>query len=547
MTGVDSSALLECLRRVIDEHHFRVASGAPAAAVPILLDDRARFARAISEVVRAEGGAYVDAMMCGNGIAVTSDPRSVTPDLVDAVEGALRELNRIEPDAGFALDLSDTEVAVRGNADYADANSANRAARELLTAMFVEALRGSALYVLAWADEHFDDQHATILWPLVCRLPQLLKSPTSSTLVLIAGEATLRATLHCAGPVSVRHTVASGGLRTRMGWETARTAIRNQRAWTAAQAPLIVMFLGAGASVVEGLATGNALRDRALAGLVDVPRVDLDNYEGSVRELFVELQSVPDRLTAKEIAAGPAEFARTLTLERLIKEEQHRENRRDSSTLRRFARDHEVAMQALRGVASAGGFDNDPLVNILRLQRRIVLVTVNFDHVVETKAPGLTKPFVTDDELALFSSYLDHYATNGGPVPLLKLHGDIGRPDTLVADTDQTGGGLARSRLDPLEALLERLRGSEIRPWWWIGYSMRDLDLEDVWGQAYFADLVVEHWVAPFVDESVRAFHARWRSDRWRRSGRYNTDERVITITASDFYALYFNEVAARW
>ncbi len=547
MSGVDSSNVLECLRQIIDEHHLRVQMAGPAATVPVLLTERARFSRTLREITRAEGGAYVDATSCGVGIKVTADPRSAVPALVSGVEQVLDELNRLEPDAELSLVCEESLVVIHGKASYDDANSANRAARELLTALFDESLRRSPFRMVAWADEHFDDQHASILWPLLCDLSRLLQAPNGSALILIAGEATLRLNLHCSGEVSVRHRVDAAGLRTRMAWDSARTAVRNQRGWSAADAPLIVLFLGAGASTVEGLDTGNALRNKSLAELVNLPHIDDNNYHDAAEVLYRDLLSLPGRLSDSERAAGADHFARTLTLERLIKEEQHRENRHDTSTLRRFSRDHDTAMAALAQLESSGGFLHDPLVKILERQSRIVLVTVNFDHVVEVKAPGLTRPFVTDSELGEFGDYLDGYMADGGQVPLLKLHGDIAKPDTLVADTDQTGGGLSTARLAPLDALLARLRTCAIRPWWWIGYSMRDLDLEEVWGSAEFADLVVEHWVAPFVDESVTAFHNRWRSDRWRRRGHYTTSERVITVTASDFYKLYLQEVVAYW
>ncbi len=513
----------------------------------MLLDEPERFRRSLGEILRSADGVLIEAAGSGLGVASPTDPSSELPTLTAAVEEVLAALNEIDPTADLRLEYSGGSVQIAGRVAYPDANSADKAVRDTLCSVFDPSLRSSPLVCLLWEDEHFDEVHSAILWPFLCRLAALLSLPAGVTLILVAGAAWLRPGLHCSGRVSLRHRITADGFASRQAWESSRAAILEQRALDRDEASLFVMFLGAGASVQEGLDAGNALRNRSLAHLTGLARVDANNFGVTADQLFRDLGAMERRLTEAERRDGPGKFAETLTLERLIREEQARENRDDTYTLRAFARDHDAVVKSLEDVQCAGGFADDPIVKLLQLQRRVVVVTVNFDRVIEAKAPGLTEVFVTDEQLAGFPSYLKEYRESGGRVPVLKLHGDIGIVDSLVADTDQTGGGLKPSRLSAMEALMSSLKCQPVRPWWWIGYSMRDLDLESQWGSAEFADLVTEHWIAPFIDPAVRAFHQRWRLKRWGQKRGYTTEDRVVTLTAADFFGLFFEEVAQYW
>jgi hypothetical protein len=378
-------------------------------------------------------------------------------------------------------------------------------------------------------------------------LPTLLQLETGSTLALIAGDAAVNPGVHCAGQPSVRYRINDEGLAQRQSWAASRYAVLEMLPWSRTEAPLLILFLGAGTSVVEGLPTGNALRDRALARLVGLPKVDRHNYQAAAAELFEQLD-VGSHLRAGEKENGIASFAERLTLERVLLVEQARESQRDCTTLRAFRAEHTAVIEALSLAASAGEFDNDPMVQLLALQQRIVVLTVNFDQILETKAPGMVYPFVSEEQLGTVSEYLDNYAKHGGQVPVIKLHGDINAPDSLVVNIADTGAGLSATRLSALQAVIDAVARQSVRPWWYVGYSMRDLDFEALWCNPSFADQVLEHWVAPFIDPAVERFLTRWRVERWQQHGLPHTvANRVVTLTGADFFEILYREIASRW
>src|SRR5262249_31854778 len=202
-------------------------------------------------------------------------------------------------------------------------------------------LREATLAALMWADDSFDDRHRSMLWPLLMQLPVLLDRAAGSTLVLFAGDVNIDVGLHCAGDPSLVGKISADGYEKRKACSASSDAIKQTTRLTAEEAPLVALFLGAGASVVEGLPTGNELRNRALARQLELPRVDFGNFEKSARVFYERLLN-NERLRPGELGAGEDAFAASLTLERVLLEEQFQEHRADSATIRNFATEHSV-------------------------------------------------------------------------------------------------------------------------------------------------------------------------------------------------------------
>jgi hypothetical protein len=473
---------------------------------------------------------------------------SLLVTLNDAVAATLESFNKADSGATLSLKLEGGRAEIIGSTSYESANASQRSIRELLTALYHPNLRGSLLTGLVWADEGLDDQHRRIIWPLLMRLASLLGRPDNSTLLLFAGDPILDYGLHCQGNPSLSGRITSGGYEHRRTFASNSGSVRETSRLSQDEAGLVVLFLGAGASVVEGLPTGNQLRDMALARQVGSARVDQGNFELSAREFYQQLLESGDRLRAGEEDAGEDAFVATLTLERVLLEEQSQENRLDCWTVRKFAREHKTIVDALAESQSSGTFASDSLVRLLEMRRRLVIVTVNFDRIIEVKAGDAVRPYVDESELAQLPADLRAYRTNGGPVPLVKLHGDIDRPQSIVVNIEETASGLSAARLNALEGILEVMKEQEVRPWWFVGYSMRDLDLDAHWESAGFADTMVEHWVAPFVDASVEKFIRSRRQPRWdRNSFGFRIENRVVTLTASDFFALLHEQTCKNW
>jgi len=357
----------------------------------------------------------------------------------------------------------------------------------------------------------------------------------------------VRFELHCAGENSLRYRLTPWGLDERKTWRQNRFEIADLARFDRDQMPLLVLFLGAGASVAQDLPTGDTLRNEALAGLTR-QSVDRGNWR-QVAEVWFHTLAERGKLQPAELTAGVSQFVSSLTLERVIAVEQDIESQIFSTTLRKFSNLHADVVGRIATERSSSTPAYDPLVEMLRHQQRLVLVTVNFDRVIEARCGDLVEAHYTEASLNTLPARLRDYAAHGGRVPLIKLHGDIGDPATIVANLDETVAGLSSARMEVLQRLVELVKEQAQRPWWYVGYSMRDADLSVMWSSPDFADAVNEHWVAPFLDASVEDFINHRRLLRWQRSGHpsYNAHERLLSLTADDFYRLLSDEVTSHW
>jgi hypothetical protein len=540
--SVPTNSVLECLTRLLLEKPKNVSE-----VLPVLLAERARWTPIISDAFQQDGALVVDSTVCGGGVPcgeITTD----APDLVPAVEALLAQYNADEPAAALQLRFEAGTAQVVGATDYDTANRGQRAVREIATAVCHEDLRSADRTVLIVAEDALDARHVAQTWALLMRLPELLSLRAGTRLTVFAGDSSAGpGTGHYAGDQSVRYVVDRRGLQVRRPWAQNRAAVSELGVHDQDDMPLLVLFLGAGASTSAGLPLGNTVRDRALEHLMQEP-VSHDTADEVAGRFFDQLSELEELLPGEE-DAGRGAFVSSLTLERVLAVEQAREGVTDCHTLRRFRAEHATVRSALATRAAAGGFADDPLLRLLGVQKRIVLVTVNFDQVVEAKGGALVRAFVTDTDFAELPQYLEAYAAGGGPIPLIKMHGDIDVPASIVANLEQTQAGLSLARSQALSHLVDRVSLQQVRRWWYVGYSMRDRDLDSVWTGGAFADRMTERWVAPTVDPHVRAFIGKQRLLRWSDAARkgYSADERTITTTAHDFFGLLFDEVASRW
>jgi hypothetical protein len=512
-----------------------IANGGGPLAIPVLLSEPGRLTSLLKEAVDAEGGSFLTAVDWSEIAPSGPEASLAIPTLSTLVQNTIDQLVRLDPSsyAGLSIDATTPgSRAIQGPVPYASANSAQQAARGIFTAVFHQDLRSGGLVVLLWDDQHFDADSSRALFVFAQSLPEALQLDANSVLVVVIGDKA-RTGYHCVGERGVRYAVTPGrGFESREPYGASRERCREWVRNDQADASLAVLFLGAGSSVSAGLRTGNDLRDEALGRRIGTT-VDSSTYDMAARALFRTLRDA-GRLLPIEIEAGEAAFGIDLTLERIVREEQHEENLNLSHTLRVFKQDHDRAIEQLR-TDPMYGMNSDPLRSLLEGQQQIVLVTVNFDQVVETRCAGLVRPFVSEADLTDFAAELDRYKANGGVVPLLKLHGDIDQPDTLVANSDDTAGGLSTSRLRALQNVRDALEPA--RPWWYVGYSMRDLDLLPTFSSQTFSDGLAERWIAPMLDENVDRFVTNSRIARWETlHRRYSARERAISLGAEEFW-----------
>jgi hypothetical protein len=231
-------------------------------------------------------------------------------------------------------------------------------------------------------------------------------------------------------------------------------------------------------------------------------------------------------MTSEEAGAAPESYIARLTLEQVVRAEKRLYP--NLPTLGEFREHHDR-------VVSVPGSAVLDLASILRKAvGRVVVVEVNFDLLIERHVDTDLRVFASDDDFRDAASYVNQYLDgNETAIPLLKMHGTIGNPETCVVSDDQTELGVGKHKLGALRALLSE---RPPRLWVYVGASMRDRDLNRVFSDEDWARGVDEFWVSPYLDGTVEDFAAS-RRPFWANRPLHSIDDRLISETADSFFA----------
>lgn len=287
----------------------------------------------------------------------------------------------------------------------------------------------------------------------------------------------------------------------------------------------IVLFLGAGASASSGIPLGNRYRDLALAELVG-PHDPATAAAAFFDYLHEQQRFMPGDPTDRDV------FARQLTLERVLRETFATLGYRPRTTsplIQDLIRDCAAALQyvrpgrrALRRLATM-------------LPGQLLIITVNFDQLVETDL-GVDhsvyfRPQHFKDRRQALADYVRGDPRQ--PLPILKLHGSIQDPDSLIATIDRTSAGLHEDVRSALDEIL--VVGGTPITWVWVGCSMRDRDI-NLWLGGKGAGAFDEWWVDPLPGPSLDEFVQQHRTPQWNQIGR-KLAERLIVDSSDGFLA----------
>lgn len=359
-----------------------------------------------------------------------------------------------------------------------------------------------------------DPLRAEFLWQMVTLDPRDLGLDRRQTLVAIMGSAVDPESDYSRRP-DVSVVVRPDRLLRRPPRQTEQ-AVRTIAKFTN---PL-VLFLGAGASATSGIALGNTYRDQALRDILGaddaVPVQHLENQ-------FFDWCHDRDRFLPGE-SDDRELFCRTLTLERVLREtfqELGPQPRLNSTTIKEISADCAAALGWLR----TGRKAIRELID--RLRGRLVVITVNFDQLIEHDLLVPHRVFATPDAFRDHIDDLQSYLAgdDGKPVPILKLHGTIDEPDSLIATVDSTAAGFNEDVRTALRSIIDACDAP--LTWVWIGCSMRDRDVSD-WLRGLGQDVLDEWWVDPFPSESLDTYVNELRRSHWSQAGRQLADRLVI-------------------
>jgi hypothetical protein len=510
------SALLQFMRRVVTED-ARGAADPPLVILPAVHDAMETDHDAIQAIIERYSGSYLRCDNAASAVAVKGPINAVAAEY-------LRQLCRSR-NMNVVFSESNGVVQVRTEEDAPPTGSLPVLLRVLAYLVSGDLAR-RPLTVLSYPLTGLDERRQGLLWEATLA-PGLFPPDTLRTFVPIAGGQ-VDVVRHCSrAEGGVRYVIRDGELIER--GETLLLADSLRMILRRFDQPL-VLFLGAGASASSGLPQGNYLRDRALAALVNKP-------VGSTELLssFRTWLGMHHRWMSEEEALPPDVFARTLTLERVLREEFFALSGmpiEQSVTVTRMQRDCRLALDRQPEGRQA-------LWRLAELLPRLVVVTVNFDQLIELGMSGAHTVIVRDEEfLERRGEVLARLRGEPVPLPILKLHGSIEAIDTLVADISATKRGLQDEVVATLNAMV-----SEVGcvTWVWVGCSMRDADVGAWLAGKHGVDEIQEWWVDPLPPRSVQVYAEGRRRWEWA-SIQQELRDRQITETSDRF----LSQLAAR-
>ncbi len=547
MSGYSTVHVLDFLAEVLREAERAGAAG--VNVIPVVVDDFAQLMPLFREVFRAAGLPFTVAEQVADGKDLRGRRAEPDPALRRLIEGI-----RLDPEGtgtarALVVTTDDGVLRVGVGTDGPPDNPGDRNQLGLLTALLDPSLKGHRLAVAAYDETGMASDAKKRIWELLLdEVPRAAAGGLPRTLLVIVSAPELVVERHCRAGSGARWAL----LRGAVWWRRRAQSDESDVARIAAGDEPLVLVLGAGASMSSPeMPSGDQLRDKALARQVPDLAARGADVEAQARELFRRLGQ-DRRLMAADLR-GPAEthedeFVRRLTLERVLREEVHPLGpdevpptliEFDGIQRRALAQPGESVLQVRR---------------LLALRSRLVLLTVNFDQLVEDGAlvlsptdedpydasspgPGdapAVRLFVTEIDFAAFPEYYARYREHGGAVPLVKLHGTVDRPETVRANVDVILPGLGDNAAALLRSLLAP--AGRATSWTYVGCSMRDPDINAVTATRRFAVRAFERWVAPMADPNVEAYAKEVRAAAWAAAGLpVDLRERIVTQTADTF------------
>jgi SIR2-like domain len=413
----------------------------------------------------------------------------------------------------------------------------------LARSVFDERLASHELAVLLYDENLFDEATQRAVLQMLTGLGRQsgLRLGAVRTLIPFIHSAGLDRTRHCQLYRGVRYSLSGEEIIRRNPTVQLDDTVSKL---TAARDEPLVLFLGAGFSASSKMPVGNSVRNttiRRISGLHDEHDGRTDRQLG---EALFQFANEPGRdlLSEHEREIGEGQFADSATLEQVVRIERDLLEVLVPPTITELRARHDAR---LTDPTFKFGDAVYALHKMIEDGRRLVIVTVNFDELVENGHEELLDVVVDDADFTRIASILLGMRDGGdhpdGKIPLLKLHGTIGRPETCVATDDVTRSGITPSKANALMALVKDLPEGRYVPWVYVGASMRDIDLDRIFGLREFNESVSERWVAPWPEPSVYRFvytKHRW----WAAKG-----QTLLSRTVTEMADSFMNVLASGW
>jgi SIR2-like domain len=513
--------VLEFLTQILAK--FEEGPSQSTTIIPVIMPGVREYQKVIETAITTAGGVFLDSKLCIQGVVGDIDERlwqAIRPEFTFSRSGGKQQvLNLVAKQGHVYATIDGNRVS---STDHGLATLCG-----IATSLFDQKLQEARLAVIVYSELDLDADAAGAAWRVFTRQLATTWVARVHLLVVLVEASEVKYDLHCTQGSSLAYRLGWNGLERRKNWITNLAAINRLRPDDNRG---FVLFLGAGFSASSGLPLGDVLRDEALRIMFP------SNASRPVSDLidaFYDYVFVNERWAViSEREKNRGEFARTLTLERVLREELITVHGFTNSPTLRHLQERNTYALARPGRAVRA------LKRMMAQQRHLIVVTVNFDQLVENCTQA--RVFASDQDFRKCGAYIKQYLKEGGPIPVLKVHGTIDRPETIVATVDATARGLSSEKTQALRTLTSRAQPPDrLLPWIYIGCSMRDPDLEGLLGQQDFYQRLDEYWVSPFTVATAQQFTEKHRVY----DDQQNFWHRSITETAD----VFMDKLAEAW
>ena len=524
-------ALFAALAEIADEHDRHL--GAELLVIPVLSDELETRRALLTEVAEFLGGVLLDLTTGEYDQAIAAHDH---PVLRGAVQTGLTfdrpGGGRTELQLSYGGGRLDASLRVRDRLVTVPSPVESQL-MAIGRALFDERLVEHELAILLYDENPFDDvvQHAVLGMLTGLGRQAGLRLGAARTLVPFVRAAGLDRNRHCKLHRGVRYSLEGASLTRR---HRTRHLVDVVRKLTAPRPQPLVLFLGAGFSASSSMPIGNSMRNATIRRICQLPDhedfSDVDLASGLFR-----FAGAPGRdlLSNQERYIGEAEFARSATLEQAARIERDLLEVSVPQTILDLQTRHNRILADQHARLGDAVYAMHKLIDD---RRRMVLVTINFDELIEHDHEDALDIAIDDDDFGRLAPILARMRRGedhpDAKIPLLKLHGTINQPDTCIVTDAQTRSGITPAKTEALMSLVRDVPPAESVQWVYVGASMRDIDLDRVFGHREFNDSVSERWVMPWPEESVRRF-VDGKTRGW--EARESLLERTVTETADSF------------
>lgn len=508
------AALFELGRWIVRDHEASTAGR--IKVVPVVVDSL-EDTRPILEALAA---------VCEGRLFDTTDPalrRPVEASGEAVLRAAVEKAFSGDPARDIALSIGGGIVdASFRSAPEGSASPGQEVILSVVRAVLHKDLNAFPLSIVAFRETLIDLTFRHALWGLINDHLRDMPNPTLRTLVVVA-ESAIEVDVHCGARTGFRFAIDANRFLMRQGIDDLRA---KANALAKFRKPFVV-FLGAGFSASSHMPLGNKVRDDAIKDLLALDAEEPLTSAQLAEKFHSWVSEKSEWMTLAERSLAPEVYIQNLTLEQVIRAE--RKVHGESPTLKAFKVHHDNVL------SRPGSAVLDLCAMLEAGDHRPVIVTVNFDQLLETHCECPLRVFSTDLEFGDAADYVRGYLRNAeADIPLLKVHGTINDPESCVVSTEQTEQGVGQSKLDAIRAL-KGTRSNQMM-WLYVGTSMRDLDLQRVLREEDFARGVDERWVDPFLSEGVEQF-AQDRVGHWKGTKLRSIEDRLMTQTADAFFS----------